>query len=127
MSPRTRLLALAGGLMQALVAAGILFLPVFATCYQNEAACHYQSYVQMGGGPLGYALLISMLGTGLLVSVYSVSRADAPPSRALWLAVILSFVTVTLGSWSIGLAFLPGAALLLIAVLAARRQPQSDV
>jgi hypothetical protein len=116
--------ALAAGLIQVLVAVGMLFLPVFATCYAVDSPCVRQSYVQMGGSPLGYSLILAVILTHIAVIAGVFTKNTALVGRVIWLAVLASFALVILGAWSIGLAFLPGGALLLIAALAYRRQIQ---
>lgn len=120
-----RRFALAGGLIQLFVALGMLFLPVFATCYMNEPNCLRQSYVQMGGSIIGYIILVGMIVVGTLVAVNSLQPDRVPTRRLLWVATVSSFIAVILGAWSIGLAFLPGAALFLIVTLASPQTPHT--
>ena len=116
----TRRIALVSGLIQLLVALGVLFLPVFATCYVNEPDCRRETYIQMGGSIIGYIMLISMFLMGILVMVNSLQPDRPLDRRLLWVAAVSSFMVVILGAWSIGLAFLPGGALLLIAARSSR-------
>jgi hypothetical protein len=105
----------------ALAAGGMLFLPVFATCYAVDT-CIRESYVQMGGSPLGYGLIIGVVISNLAVIGSVITHNRQLLGRVIWLAVIASFTLVILGAWSIGLAFLPGGVLLLLAGLSYRRQ-----
>jgi hypothetical protein len=123
----TRYLALTGGLIQVAAALGLLFLPVFATCYENEPDCRRESYIQMGGSVLGYILLGGIILLGIAVVITNVEEGESQnldkrqSYRLLWLAAVWSLVTVVLGAWSIGLAFAPSAALLLLAALDRRK------
>ena len=114
--------------MQVLVALGLLFLPVFATCYVNEPDCRRASYIQMGGSFIGYLLLVGMilLGTAVVITHLGLfpNLSGRQNRRILWLAVAGSFITLIVGAWSIGLAFLPGGLLLLLATFANRKTNQ---
>lgn len=121
MPKNVRLLSLAGGLIQVVVASGLLFLPVFATCYGDS--CVRQSYIQLGGSLMGTALLALMLATGLLVVAGNFQQDHVRQRQMIWFAAISSFVTAVIGAWSIGFAFLPGGILLVSAAIFGRRQP----
>ncbi len=108
-------LALVAGLLQALVAFSILFLPVFAVCQPqgNELICHRETYSQQGGNALGYALLTLMIIAGLLAVM---SSRDPNPRRAFlirWLVALSSILVAVLAGWGFGIAFAPGALLML--------------
>ena len=107
------------GLVQALVAFSILFLPVFAKCVWqgNNLVCHRETYSQQGGNALGYTLLVWIIVvSGLAV----ISSRDTNPGQAFlnrWVAALSSIVVAMITGWSIGIAFVPGALLLLLVAL----------
>ncbi|MBK8135723.1 MAG: hypothetical protein IPK52_07785 [Chloroflexi bacterium] len=130
LKPRNRanLFAVAGGLMQIVVAVAILFLPVFATCISRsqEMVCQRQSYIQQGGSVLGFALLVLMIVAGVLALVSTRIESVSQAGRFRWIAVLLSVSFAIVGAWSIGLIFVPGAVFLLAAALACRQRPSQQ-
>ncbi|MEO8607968.1 MAG: hypothetical protein ABI690_08810 [Chloroflexota bacterium] len=115
-----RLLALTGGLIQITAPLAMLFLPVFATCIGGE--CYRQSYIQMSGSLIGYALLFGNVLLGLVVVITNLNitpfqKVDKHLKRSvLWVAVAGSVIALILGAWSIGFAFVPGGFILFTAV-----------
>lgn len=112
-------LAIIGGLVQVLVAVSILFLPVLVTCTPQggDLVCRGESYLQSGGNALGYTFLTLMIVAGVLAVA---SSRDPNLGRVFvirWLAVLASIVVVVVAGWGFGLAFAPGALLLLLAAL----------
>src|SRR5258708_25587140 len=66
------LFTFAAGLMQALVAFSLLFLPVFTECIHGPSmplSCQRHSYFEMGGTATGYLTLIFMLIFGGLAGI----------------------------------------------------------
>lgn len=79
--------------------------------------CRGESYLQLGGTPLGYTFLTLMIVTGALAVA---SSRDPHPGRAFiirWLAAVASAVVVVVAGWGFGLAFAPGGLLLLLAAI----------
>src|SRR5690348_5048633 len=99
-----RLMALAGGLIQIIAPLAMLVLPVFASCLGDN--CYRQSYVQMGGSLIGYALLFGTMLMGLAVVITNLNIApfqnmDKPlKRRVLWAAVVGSLIAFIVGAWS---------------------------
>jgi len=134
MSVRTRLsrtasrLAIIGGLVQAIVALSLLFLPVFATCnyVDSELHCRRESYLQLGGNVLGYTFLtLIVIGSTLLV----VSSRNLKPMWVFftrWLVALISAAIVVIAGWSFGIVFLPGGLLVLISALLTRAGEKSS-
>jgi hypothetical protein len=117
--PRNRadLFAITGGLMQMVLAFGLLFLPIFATCllHGQEWVCQRQSYIQQGGSVLGYAFLVLMIVAGSLVlASIRLERLKQHAHRVRWIAVLLTAGFAIIGTWSIGLLFVPGGLFLLL-------------
>jgi hypothetical protein len=114
---RPGLFAMTGGLLQIVLSLCVLFLPVFATCGpQGEATiCERESFIEMGGSAVGYGFLVLMIAVGVMAIVST--RIDNPTHVCWirWFGVLSSVSFVIIGAWSIGLLFLPGALLLLIA------------
>ena len=103
-------LAHIGGLVQVLVALGLLVLPVFITCvyFNGDPSCYRQSYLEQDGSPVGYTILA--LGV-LAGSVAILSRRERDALKAAlsrWLAAAIGIIIVAIGIWSIGIVFLPG-------------------
>ena len=112
-------LAIIGGLVQALAAISILFLPVLVTCVpqSSDRVCRGESYLQSGGNALGYTFLTLMIVVGVLAVA---SSRDPNPGRAFvsrWLAVLVSAIVAVIAGWGFGLAFAPGGVLMLLAAL----------
>jgi Gpi18-like mannosyltransferase len=123
-SPKVKRLALAGGLVYIALPVCMLFLPIFTVCQMNEATCYRQTYAEQGGSFLGYALFLLMIGIGALV-IIAVTRDELPhKSLLLWLAMGIGWIALVLSVWGLGISFLPGAVLLLLAALAARQSTQ---
>ncbi len=114
--------AVAGGLMQIVLAGGLLFLPVFSACLPQgqEMVCQRQSYIQQGGNPLGFGFLLLMIVAGVLALVSTRIENVSHARRLRWIAVLLSVSFAIAGAWSIGLIFIPGALLLLLSALFSR-------
>ena len=115
-------LALFVGLMQALIAFSISFLPVFAVCRAqgNNLICHRETYSQQGGNALGYAFLVSMIVAGTLEII---SSRDRNPRRAFlirWLVALSSVLVTVMAGWGYGIAFAPGALLMVLIALMSR-------
>lgn len=115
-------LALIGGLIQALVALGLLFLPVFTTCIYVDGAleCHSQSYLQQGGSLVGYLILILAILAG---AVAALSSRDPNVFKAVlsrWLSASAGVIVVAVGIWSIGIVFVPGTLAILLSALLTR-------
>ena len=115
-----RLMALTGGLIQIVAPLAMLVLPVFATCIGGD--CYRQSYVQMGGSLIGYALLFGTMLLGLAVVITNLNIAPYQnvdkrlKRRVLWAAVVGSVIACIVGAWSIGFAFAPGGLILFTAL-----------
>jgi hypothetical protein len=112
--------AIIGGLAQIAAALAILFLPVLGNCSMQEGgelACSRLSYIQMGGNVFGYSILIAMIGVGCL----AIGSAQATNLKRLllvrWGGTLFSFVVLIITGFSIGVAFAPGAALLLVSAV----------
>lgn len=115
------LLTVAVGLLQAALAFSFAFLPVFTTCMGSANApldCRRITYGEQGGTSAGYAVFLVMIvvGIGLVVST---RLADS--CRFRWLALAVMAAIIVLGAWGVGLLFLPGGLLLLLAALACRQ------
>jgi len=119
---RASLFAVAGGMIQIVLAAGILFLPVFATCIGQDQTmvCQRQSYIQQGGSLLGYAFLVATIVAGVLALISTRIENGSQARRLRWFAVLLTAGFAVVGAWSIGLIFVPGALLLLLSALFGR-------
>lgn len=117
------LITLAAGLIQSLLAIGVLFLPIFATCIQqhNTLVCRRESYIQQGGNLVGYGFLFLMLGIGISAIISTKIQKSSQVCIFRWLAVLLTASFVVIGVWSIGLLFVPGGVLMLIAALSCRQ------
>ena len=119
-SKSIRLLALTGGLIQIFAPLAMLVLPVFATCMGGD--CYRQSYIQMGGSLIGYALLFGTMLLGLAVVITNLNidpfqNVDKRlKRRLLWAAVAGSVIALIVGAWSIGFAFVPGGFILFTAL-----------
>lgn len=115
-------LALIGGLIQALVALGLLFLPVFTTCIYVDGTpeCHSQSYLQQGGSLVGYLILTLAVLAGVMAVLSSrdLNALKAMVSR--WLAASGGIIVVAVGAWSIGIVFVPGTLVILLSALLTR-------
>jgi hypothetical protein len=115
-----RLMALTGGLIQIVAPLAMLVLPVFASCLGDT--CYRQSYIQMGGSPLGYAILLGTILLGLAVVMTNLNIAPYQnvdkrlKRRVLWAAVMGSLIAFIVGAWSIGFAFVPGGFILFTAL-----------
>src|SRR3974377_2268433 len=113
-------LAISGGLVQIAAALAILFLPVLGNCSMmegGELTCSRLSYIQMGGNGFGYSILIAMIGVGALAVG---SARDTNYKRVLmirWAGTLFSLVVAIVTGFSIGIAFVPGAALLLVSAV----------
>ncbi len=111
-------LILVGGLIQALVALGILFLPVWPTYTTNNFDAVIVggiSYVDLGGDVLGYLTLGLMIGVGI-ITVFISRKAPTPWVLLLtWLCVLLSICTVAVESINFGKLFIPGTVVLFVA------------
>lgn len=119
LSKRASLFALTGGLLHIALASILLFLPVFATCFQQgqEVVCSHQSYIQQGGNFLGFGLLLLMIVAGL-IAIISIQIKDRVQARRLrWIAVAATLCFAVIGAWSMGLPFIPGGLLLLLSAL----------
>ncbi|HET7090960.1 MAG TPA: hypothetical protein VFL17_20200 [Anaerolineae bacterium] len=115
-------LALIGGLIQALVALGLLLLPVFTTCIYVDGApeCHSQSYLQQGGSLVGYLILTLAILAGV-VAVLSSQDLNSPKAvLSRWLAASAGVIVVAVGIWSIGIVFMPGTLVILLSALLTR-------
>src|SRR5512135_1693611 len=112
--------AIIGGLVQIAAALAILFLPILGNCSMlegGELTCSRLSYTQMGGNGFGYSILIAMIGVGGLAVG---SAQDTNRKRVLlirWGGTFFSIVVVVVTGFSIGIAFAPGAALLLVSAV----------
>ncbi len=113
-----RLMALTGGLIQIVAPLAMLLLPVFASCLGDN--CYRQSYMQMGGSPLGYAILLGTILLGLAVVMTNITPYQNVDKglkrRVLWAGVVGSLIAFIVGAWSIGLAFVPGGFILFTAL-----------
>lgn len=121
---RANLFAFTGGIMQIILAAILLFLPVFSICFpQGQATvCERQTYLQQGGSMLGLGLLALMIVAGTL-GLTSTRVANLTLTRRYrWIATLLTVSFVILGAWSIGLGFVPGGILLLLSALLTPQQ-----
>jgi hypothetical protein len=113
-------LAVIGGLVQIAAALAILFLPVLGNCSMQEGGaltCSRLSYVQMGGNGFGYSILLAMIGVGVLAVG---SAQDTNRKRILlvrWGGTLFSIAVVIVTGFSFGIAFVPGAALLLVSAM----------
>ena len=116
---RANLFAVAGGLMQIALSLSVLFLPVFASCIDRgqEMVCQRQFYIQQGGSVLGYAFLLLMIVAGVLALVSTRIENVSQARRLRWIAVLLSASFAVAGAWSIGLIFVPGGIVLLLAAI----------
>ncbi len=125
---RASLFAVAGGLMQIVLAVSLLFLPVFSTCIPQgqEMVCQRQPYIQQGGSVLGFAFLVAMIVAGALALVSTRIENVSQARRLRWIAVLLSASFAVAGAWSIGLIFVLGAVFLLAAALACRQRPSQQ-
>jgi uncharacterized membrane protein HdeD (DUF308 family) len=120
-------LALLGGLIHVAAAIGILFFPVFTACINQD--CYAQSYIQLGGNALGYSFLLSMILAGM-ATIYSSFIANVQRANAIRLLVLFaSAIVIVVAGFSFGSAFIPGALLILFAVLfqTVVRKPQIEV
>ncbi len=112
--------AILGGLVQIAAALAILFLPVLGNCSMQEGGeliCTRLSYIQMGGNGFGYSILIAMIGIGILAVG---STQDTNRKRKLlvrWGGTLFSSAVVIVAGFSIGIAFAPGAVLLLVSAV----------
>ncbi len=73
--------------------------------------------MQLGGNALGYAFLTLMVVAGISAAA---SSRDPNRRRAFfirWLAVLSSAVVVVVAGWAFGIAFAPGALLILLAAV----------
>jgi hypothetical protein len=115
----TSKLILVGGLIHIVMATSLLFLPVLITCRLGDQSegCYSQSYIQQGGNFLGYTLLVVMILAGI-VAIYS--NSDSNSTRAYvsrWLVVFVSALVFVIAGSGFGIIFLPGALLILAALL----------
>ena len=110
-----RNLALIAGSIQLVLAFGLLFLPIFGTCMQNEAACRYQNYIQMGGSALGYLFFGAMILLGGVIIIASRSATQSHVHSLLLVGIGACLVVAMVAAWSFGLAFAPIALILLLA------------
>src|SRR5262249_1806973 len=118
---RAKLFAMTGGLIQALLAFSLLFLPVFATCIENQP-CYRQSYIQLGGSWVGYTAFSLMMVLRVLV-VISHIRPTFPYRKPIrWIAALSSWVVVILTAWGLGFTFFPGALMLSLAALSRHKE-----
>jgi len=119
---RANQFAVAGGLLQMVLAASVLFLPLFAACIDrgHGMVCQRQSYIQQGGSVLGFFFLFVMIVAGVLAILSTRIDSVLQARRLRWIAVLLSVSFAIVGAWSIGLIFAPGALLLLLSALFSR-------
>ena len=83
----------------------------------GELTCSRLSYIQMGGNGFGYSLLIAMIGVGSLALA---TTQDTNRKRILlvrWGGTLFSIAVVVITGFSFGIAFAPGAALLLVSAV----------
>lgn len=108
-------LALLGGLIHIAAAIGILFFPIFTTCMNQS--CYGESYIQLGGNALGYSFLLSMILAGM-AAVYSSFLSNVQRANVIRLFVIVaSAIVIVVAGFSFGSVFIPGALLILFAIL----------
>jgi hypothetical protein len=117
-------IAVMGGLIQASMALSILFLPVLGGCWldADQMICGRQSYLQLGGNILGYTFLIAMLAVGVTTIVNSRGTNNRQMFFVRWVGTLLSFIVFIVAGFGFGIAFAPGALLLLVSALLTRRQ-----
>lgn len=121
---------LIAGLMQAVCALAILFLPIMpAPCTatgMGEAICPRLPYLQMEGSFVGYGYLLLMIGIGIGAVVLASDRFTEYACVFRWLSVLLSISVVVLGAWSVGFLFLPGGVLMLFTALRCFRSKNGE-
>jgi len=109
------ILALVGGLIHVAAATGILFFPFFVTC-QNQK-CSGESYIQLGGNALGYSFLLLMIVAGI-AAIYSSIIPNVRRANIIRIFIILaSVIVIFVAGFSFGIAFIPGALLVALAIL----------
>jgi hypothetical protein len=113
-------LAIIGGLMQIAAAVAILFLPVLGNCSMQEGGeltCSRYSYIQIGGNGFGYSVLIAMIVVGVLAvgSAQATNRQRVLLVR--WGGTAFSAIVAFITGFSFGIAFVPGAVLLLMSAV----------
>jgi hypothetical protein len=115
----TSRLSVLGGFLHIAAAIAILFFPVLVTCQFGDQGekCYGQSYIQIGGNILGYALLLLMIlaGAAAMYSSYDSNQRRAYFSR--WLVVVVGAIIIYVTGFSFGIIFIPGAVLILLATL----------
>ena len=116
---KVKTLGLFGALLQMTLAFCIGFLPVFAVCI-GDTPCRHITYAEQGGSVFGYLIFTTMIVLGILVVASLISPTLPYKTRILWIATLASWVVVILSAWGLGITFLPGAILLLFAVLSSR-------
>lgn len=116
------IIALAGGVMQIIVAIAIFFLPIIALC--GSDGCRYTSLLtylrQDMGGPSGLVMVCTELALIALSGTAVIAGSRNQNHRLLrlrcWLGGLIGLLVVYM-SWMFGLYFLPGGLLLLCAAL----------
>ena len=109
-----------GGLVQIAAALAILFLPVLGNCSMpegGELTCSRLSYIQMGGNGFGYSILIAVIGVGSLAVGGAQDTSRKRKLLIRWGGTLFSAVIAIITGFSFGIAFVPGAALLLISAI----------
>ena len=92
-----------------------------AVCYLSDSICSYQTYSEQGGSSLGYAAFAAMIGLGLVAVLSAIYENLSYKKWILLVAALGSWVVVVLSAWGLGLTFVPGALLLTMAAIYARK------
>ena len=80
-------------------------------------SCYGESYIQLGGNALGYSFLLSMI-LGGMAAVYSSFLSNVQRANVIRLFVIIaSAIVIVVAGFSFGSVFIPGALLILFAIL----------
>jgi hypothetical protein len=115
-----RNLILVVSVIQIALVLAILFLPLFGTCIGSEP-CSYQSYIQMGGNIVGFGFLGGLIVLGGLLIVTSYTGDIGRTRLLLGVNIVVNVLFAIVGAWSFGLAFLPVALMLLLALRSMHR------
>src|SRR5260221_13799037 len=121
-----RLVAFAAGLIQAIVAFSLLFLPVFAECMGTPEggplSCRRLTYLQQGGDASGFFVfgLMLVLGSASVVTSFMSHRQWICFVR--WSLIVASFMIACIAFSGIGLSFIPAALLMLLPAISCSRQ-----
>lgn len=127
------ILAIGGALANSIAGLVIHFLPILVGCRGIVPNC-WEAYY--GSGPQSIRGYIIRIGMTVLITVLSVAVVESvrqqPKHRLtiisrLVVVVVIQLFLIFLTGWSVGVAFVPGTLLLIIAAILFWLMPQSTI